>query len=147
MVAMAAVAVAFGPTGFPPTAARVGVTGGPTCPVGVIIHTDSRPPGVAVENGRLVEVGGSRWPMTSATGPHPAITVASATTTSRKPIESMERERRDAVMPRSIAQRLYRASRASSRQAIFSGPHQIHWSKQQRIMSMASSFAQDQIIL
>jgi hypothetical protein len=113
----------------------------------VIIHTDSRPPGVAVENGRLVDVGGSRWPMTSATGPHPAITVASATTRSRKLIESSERERRDVVMPRSIAQQPDRASQDPGRQGIFPGPQGMHRSGQELIMSVARSFAQDQIIL
>jgi hypothetical protein len=73
MVAIAAVAVAFGPTGFP-MPPGVGVVGAENWPVGVISHTDSLPPGVAVEKARLVGVGTSRFPITSDTGPQPAIT-------------------------------------------------------------------------
>ena len=83
MVAIAAVAVAFGPTGLP-TPPGVGVAGCTYCPVGVISQTDSLPPGVAVEKTRLVGVGASRSPITSATGPHAAISAVSSRAVQRE---------------------------------------------------------------
>jgi hypothetical protein len=63
-----------------------------TCPVGVTIQTDKRPPGVAVENGISVGAGGRRSPTASSTAPHPD--------TSRSKIES--KMNNDFFMARSI---------------------------------------------